>query len=89
MVTDKFEQYTGGIYKQFEALPMANHVISITGWGFDNASNTEYWIARNSWGTEWGIKGFFYIVTSSYKAGHAFYNLGIEEDCAFGDVIVD
>lgn len=89
MVTNKFEAYKTGIYKEFEALPIANHVVSITGWGFDNTSNIEYWIVRNSWGAEWGQMGFFYIVTSGYKAGHSFYNLGIEEACGYGDVIVD
>jgi cathepsin X len=31
MVTDRFEAYTGGVFEQFEVMPMANHVISIFG----------------------------------------------------------
>jgi C1A family cysteine protease len=41
----------------------ANHAISIVGW--DDAKETHKgkgaWIAKNSWGTNWGDKGFFYI----------------------------
>jgi len=29
---------------------------SIVGWGFDNATQTEYWVGRNSWGQPWGKK---------------------------------
>jgi C1A family cysteine protease len=30
----------------------------IIGYGLDTATNTEYWILKNSWGTEWGELGF-------------------------------
>jgi C1A family cysteine protease len=35
-----------------------NHAINIIGWGTDIATNTDYWIVRNSWGTSWGDKGY-------------------------------
>ena len=41
-----------------------------------------------SWGEPWGISGFFYIVTSAYKNSGHLYNLGIEESCAYADVIL-
>lgn len=76
-VTDKFEAYTSGIYSEYAYFPLINHIISVVGWGYDEASYTEFWIARNSWGTYWGEKGFFRIKMHSD-------NLGIESECSAG-----
>ena len=71
MVTNQFEQYTGGIYSQKTLFVSINHAVSVVGWGVDSASNEEYWIVRNSWGTHFGENGFFRI--KMYKE-----NLGID-----------
>ncbi|KAJ1400321.1 hypothetical protein B484DRAFT_458183 [Ochromonadaceae sp. CCMP2298] len=60
--------YTGGVdmYDQNEdggpCVPKYfNHAIQLNGWGTDE-NGTDYWVARNSWGTYWGEKGFFRVV---------------------------
>ena len=74
-VTDKFEDYKGGIYEESKLFPMINHEISVVGYGVENG--TEYWIGRNSWGTYWGEYGFFRIMMHKH-------NLAIESDCVAG-----
>ncbi|CAG9313979.1 unnamed protein product [Blepharisma stoltei] len=54
-----FMSYSGGIYKHTKGEFVGNHCVKIIGWG--NQSGTNYWIVANSWGTSWGLQGFFWI----------------------------
>jgi len=73
--TTPISHYPGGIFSQFNILPMANHILSIVGWGTD-PEHGPYWILRNSWGTYWGENGYGKI-----KMGGD--NLGVEQSCSW------
>lgn len=60
MVYSDFYDYAGGIYvKSASATEEGGHFVNIVGWG--NSRGVDYWICKNSWGTGWGIDGYFLI----------------------------
>lgn len=77
--TDAFRAYTGGIFSEFVAVPVVNHIVSLVGWGVENG--TEYWIMRNHAGNYWGENGFMRIVTGGN-------NLGIEHYCNWATPVI-
>lgn len=48
--TTPVSQYPGGIFEEFVLFALPNHILSIVGWGHDEAHG-DYWVLRNSWGT--------------------------------------
>ena len=62
----KFHYYKGGIFGlQGECREdlHGGHAITLIGYGTDNSGN-DYWIIKNSWGTDWGKNGFAKISRS-------------------------
>jgi len=61
-VYDDFFAYSSGVYvASDDAVYEGGHAIKIVGWGHDATSNLDYWIVQNSWGTDWGMNGYFWI----------------------------
>lgn len=61
-VVNDLYQYIGGVYFGFtDACTLTylppNHIVTLVGWNDVNDS----WIARNSWGYDWGVDGYFEI----------------------------
>lgn len=53
-VYEDFLTYAGGIYKSVGSHSVGGHAVSIVGYN----DQERYWIVRNSWGEDWGEKGF-------------------------------
>ena len=72
--TPELYYYSEGIYssnvRRFEPngkgagnWEFTNHAVVCVGWGEEeiNGRKEKYWIIKNSWGEEWGLKGYFKI----------------------------
>lgn len=56
-----FQLYSGGIYDgDCSSDPDdIDHAVLIV--GYSSEDDVDYWIVKNSWGTDWGLDGYFYI----------------------------
>lgn len=62
-VYEDFFLYKSGVYYKTEFAGPTNlgfHSVKILGWGTDH-NDTPYWLAANSWGSDWGEDGYFRI----------------------------
>ncbi|KAH3763915.1 Cysteine proteinase Cathepsin L [Pelomyxa schiedti] len=84
---DGFSGYTGGIMGSEACVGTdANHFIAFIGWGHDTASNTDYWIGKNSWGTTWGEDGFFRMERGNIcQSQYQVYSVSIDSECDSGE----
>jgi len=60
-----FQLYSKGIYSDpacKKANSQLDHAVLAVGYGVDNATNNKYWLIKNSWGTNWGLKGYFWML---------------------------
>jgi C1A family cysteine protease len=51
--------YHSGVYKHTTGGELGGHAVKIVGWG--QQGSTPYWIVANSWGTGWGLNGYFWF----------------------------
>lgn len=64
--------YESGILNNTDCSEGTNHAILAVGYGTEN--NVDHWIFKNSWGIEWGEKGYFRTVRS-FQCGIGSFNL--------------
>jgi C1A family cysteine protease len=66
---EPWQFYTGGILKASQCSTSLDHCVQIT--GYDTSAATPYWEVRNSWGTDWGEKGFIRLEYGKNTCGLA------------------
>jgi len=74
--------YKGGVYERDYGSPFKGyHAAKVIGWGRDE-NNTPYWLAVNSWGSDWGQNGFFKMKLGTNECG-------FEEGAIYGEALGD
>jgi cathepsin B len=59
MVYQDFPHYKSGVYQHVTGEKIGGHAIKLMGWGVEGG--VKYWLAANSWNTDWGNGGWFKI----------------------------
>lgn len=72
-VYEDFMNYKSGVYKAStdkSNMVLGGHAVKIVGWGHDAVAG-DYWTVANSWGTSWGMSGYFKIALDDKQSGFA------------------
>jgi hypothetical protein len=59
------QSYTTGILNDTSCASslLPNHAVLVIGYGIWNG--VEYWLVKNSWGSDWGEGGYFRVIRNS------------------------
>ena len=58
--THAFKYYSSGIFNARNCGTDPNHAVAVVGYG-KALDGSKYWLVKNSWGTEWGERGYIRI----------------------------
>lgn len=58
--SDSFQFYSSGVFTE-GCGTVLDHIVAAVGYGVTD-DGTEYWILKNSWGTDWGEEGYIRIL---------------------------
>lgn len=67
-----FQYYFDGLYTEpfcYKTYKGINHGVAVVGYGSGAPETSEdtqdYWLIKNSWGTEWGVNGYIYFARNN------------------------
>uniref|UniRef100_A0A6C0BJ07 Peptidase C1A papain C-terminal domain-containing protein n=1 Tax=viral metagenome TaxID=1070528 RepID=A0A6C0BJ07_9ZZZZ len=76
--SSKFKNYGPGIIDTtMNCTTATNHAVVLVGYGI-TSNGVKYWIARNSWGSDWGENGYFRIQRGINLCGIEAYAYSID-----------
>lgn len=62
-VAGNFVAYSKGVYSANDCQENLNHAVLVVGYGTENGK--DYWLIKNTWGTDWGLEGYFKLARNS------------------------
>lgn len=57
--------YKSGVITSSGCGISVNHAVNMVGYGTDSATGNDYWLIRNSWGSNWGEQGYFRVLRTT------------------------
>lgn len=76
IAANPIQSYSSGVIDTCDSF-VVNHAVVMMGYGHDHEHDMPYWNLKNSWGANWGEKGFFRIQRFATPTG------GKEEPCGY------
>jgi cathepsin F len=66
-----WQDYSSGVmdWEECAWINFLDHCVQLV--GYDMTAPTPYWIVRNSWNTDWGVKGYIYLAMGDDTCGIA------------------
>ena len=68
-VYQDFYNYKSGVYYKVTGSLLGYHAVRIIGYGTDATTKTDFWLIANSWGPNWGEKGYFRMRKGTDEGG--------------------
>lgn len=60
---DTFHLYKSGVYQSNNCTHKLSHAVLVVGYGSEDGQ--DYWLVKNSWGSTWGLDGYFKLARNS------------------------